>query len=73
MLTVTYVVSRDRQLRSARVLCFVLTSLGPLMASAAEELKYSKVVEWFARRCRPVSVDFMRLSMTLNEWSNVET
>ena len=67
------VVSRDRQLRSARALCFVLTSLGPLMASVAEELKYSKVVEWFACRCGPVSVDFMRLSMTLNEWSNVET
>ena len=49
--------SRDRQARSARVLCFGLATMGPAIGAVAEKLKDSKVTEWFARRSGPLGVD----------------
>ena len=65
--------SRDRQLRSGRVLCFGLASLTTLTSSMAEELKHSNVIEWFARCGGPLGVDFLLVRTTLNVPSNVET
>ena len=38
------IVSRDRKLRSVRVLRFWLASMTPLVGSVAEKLKYSKLI-----------------------------
>ena len=65
------IVSRDRQLRSARVLRFWLASLAPLMSSVAEEFKDSDVMEWFTRRCGPLSIDLRLVRSALNMWSNI--
>ena len=49
--------SRDRQVRSARVLCFGLASMAPLVGSVAEKLKDSNIMEWSTRRCGPLGVE----------------
>ena len=49
--------SCDRQVRSARVLCFGLASMGQLVGSVAEKLEDSKVMEWSTRRCGPLGVE----------------
>ena len=64
--------SRDRQLRSVRVLRIWLASLGALTSSVAEELKYSKFVERPMCRCGPLGVDLWLVGRTFNEWFNVE-
>ena len=66
------VVSRNRQLRSARVLRFGLASLSPLMGSVAEELKDSNVMEWSTCRCGPLSVDLWLVWSALNVCFNVD-
>ena len=53
--------SRHRQLRSGRVLCFGLSSLGPLVGYVAEKVKDSMLVERFTYRGGPHSVDFRRV------------
>ena len=64
--------SRDPQLRSARVLCFRLASFCPLVGSVAEELKDCKVVERSTCRRGPAGVDFVHVTRTFNEWFSVE-
>ena len=64
--------SRDPQLRSGRVLCFGLASLGPLVGSVAEELKDSKVMEWSTRRCGPLGVDLWLVQSVLKACFNVD-
>ena len=66
------IVSRDRQLRSARVLRFGLASIAPLVGSVAEELKDSILIKWSTRVVGPHGVDFVHVSRTFNEWFNVE-
>ena len=66
------VVSRDRQLRSARVRDFGLASLSALMRSVAEELKYFNAMEWFACRCGPLSVDLWLVWSAINVCFNVD-
>ena len=66
------IVSRDRQRRSVRVLCFRLTSMVPLVASVAEELTNSNVMEWSTCRRGSLGVDFVHVARTFNEWFNVE-
>ena len=64
--------SRHRQLRSGRVLCFGLSSLGPLVGYVAEKVKDSMLVERFTYRGGPHSVDFRRVWRMLNDMSNVD-
>ena len=66
------IVSRDRQLRSARVLRFGLASIAPLVGSVAERLKGSILMKWSTRVVGPHSVDFVHVSRMFNEWFNVE-
>ena len=66
------IVSRDRKLRSVRVLGFWLASMAALVGSVVEELKDSKVVERSTCHCGPHGVDFVHVSRTFNEWFNVE-
>ena len=66
------IVSRDPQLRSARVLRFGLASLGRLMGSAAEKLSDSMRAMRFAHRGWLLGVDFVHVSRTFNERFNVE-
>ena len=63
----TEIVSCDRQVRSARVLCFGLASMAPLVGSMAEELKYSIVMESSMCRCGPLGVNFVHVARTFNE------
>ena len=66
------IVSRDRQLRSVRVLGFGLASMAALVSSVAEELTNSNVMEW-STCCRgPLGVDFVHVARTFNECFNVE-
>ena len=64
--------SRDRQLRTVRVLCFGVASMAPLVGSVAEELKESMLIERSTCRCGPLGVDFVHVARTFNEWFNVE-
>ena len=64
--------SRDRQVRSARVLCFGLASLGPLVGSVAEKLKDSKMIEWSTRRCGPLGPGLRLVRSALNACFNVD-
>ena len=66
------IVSRDRQLRSVRVLGFGLASMAALVSSEAEELTNSNFMEWSTRVVGPHGVDFVHVSRTFNEWFNVE-
>ena len=66
------IVSRDRQLRSVRVLGFRLASMAALVSSVAEELTNSNVMEWSTCRRGPLGVDFVHVARTFNEWFNVE-
>ena len=64
--------SRDRQVRSARVLCFGLASMGPLVGSVAEKLKDSEVIEWSTRRCGPLGPGLRLVWSALNACFNVD-
>ena len=66
------IVSRDRQLRSVRVLGFGLASMAALVSSVAEELTNSNIMEWSTCRRGPLGVDFVHVARTFNEWLNVE-
>ena len=66
------IVSRDRKLRSVRVLGFWLASMAALVGSMAKELTNSNVMEWSTCRRGPLGVDFVHVARTFNEWLNVE-
>ena len=72
------IVSRDRQVRSVRVLRFWLASMVPmasmvpLVGSMAEKLTNSILIKWSARVVGAHSVDFVHVSRTFNVWSSVE-
>ena len=66
------IVSRDRKLRSVRVLGFWLASMAALVGSMAKELTISNVMEWSTCRCGPLGVDFVHVARTFNECFNVE-
>ena len=66
------IVSRDRQLRSGRVLCFRLASLGPLMSLVAEELKNSEIMELSTCRRGPIRIDLRLVWSALNACLNVD-
>ena len=66
------IVSRDRQLRSGRVLRFRLASTTPLVGSVGEELKDSKVMKRSACRCGPLGIDLWLVQSTLNACFNVD-
>ena len=66
------IVSRDRQLRSVRVLRFWPASMATLVGSVAEELTNSNFMEWSTRVVGPHGVDFVHVSRTFNKWFNVE-
>jgi len=65
------IVSRDRQLRSGRVLCFRLASLGLLMSAVAEELKDSELMELSTCRRGPLGIDLRLVWSALNACFNV--
>ena len=67
------IVSRDRQLRSVRVLHFGLASMALLTGSVAEELKDSKAMERSTCRCGPLGVDLWFVGSAFNECFSVET
>ena len=60
------IVSRDRQLRSVRVLGFGLASMAALVSSVAEELTNSNIMEWSTCRRGPLGVDLWLVRSTLN-------
>ena len=64
--------SRAPQLRSGRVLRFGPASLGTLMGSVAEELKYSNVMEPSTCRRGPLGIDLRLVWRTLNASFNVD-
>ena len=64
--------SRGPQVRSARVLCFELASLGAMMGSVAEKLTDSILTRWSTRVDGPSSVDLQLDSRTCYAWFNVE-
>ena len=66
------IVSRDRQLRSGRVLCFKLASLGPLMSTVAKELKDSELTELSTCRRGPIRIDLRLVWSALNACLNVD-
>ena len=66
------IVSRDRQVRSVRVLGFWLASVVPLAGPMAEKLTDSILTKWSTRVVGPHGVDFVHVSRTFNEWFNVE-
>ena len=66
------IVSRDRQLRPTRVLCFGLASLGPLTSPVAEKLKDSMLLVWSTRRRGPLGVDLRLVRSMLYICSNVD-
>ena len=43
-----------------------------LAGSVAEELTNSNVIEWSTCRCGSLSVDFVHVARTFNEWFNVD-
>ena len=59
------IMSRDWKLRSVRLLCFGLGSLGRLTTTVAKEFKDSMFTKWFDYK--PVRVDFMQVSSMINE------
>ena len=66
------IVSRDRQLRSVRVLGFWLASMAALVGYMAKELTNSNVMEWSTCRRGSLGVYFVHFARTFNEWFNVE-
>ena len=67
------IVSRDRQLRTVRVVCFVLASMAPLVGSVTAELEYSMLMEWSTCRRGPLGVDLWLVRSTLNACFDVHT
>ena len=72
MLTVTNVVSRDRKLRVARVLCVGRASATRLTGTLAKRLTKSILTSQSTRVVGPHSVDFVLVSKRLNAWFNVD-
>ena len=66
------IVSRDRQLRSVRVLRFWPASMATLVGPVAEKLKDSMLTKLSTRVVGPHGVDFVHVARTFNEWFNVE-
>ena len=66
------IVSRDRQLRWTRVLCFWLASMAPLMSSVAEKLRDSVLMKRSTCRCGPLGVDFWLVRSALGTCFNVD-
>ena len=64
--------SRDPQVRSARVLRFGLSSVVALVGSVAEELEDSNTIEWSTCRRGPLSVDLWLVRSALNACFNVD-
>ena len=71
-LTWTNVVSRARQLRSARLPRIWAAALGWPVGSVAEKLGDSKLAMRFACRGWPLSVDSRCVRKTMTVWSNVD-
>ena len=69
----TKVVSRDRQLRSGRVLRIWAAAVARLVGSVAEKLYDSKLAMRFAYDGRLLGADSWCVWRTLNAWFNVET
>ena len=72
MLTGTNVVSRDRMLRSGRLLCVGVASFGRLARVMAKELKKHILIERSTCASGPLDVDLRFVWTTFNVWSNVE-
>ena len=72
MLTVTNVVSCDRQLRYGRVLCVRVASLGRKTRAMAKELKESKFMERSTCADGLLDVDLQRVWRTRSVCFNVE-
>lgn len=72
MLTVTNVVSCDRQLRYGRVLCVRVASLGRMTRAMAKELKESKFMERSTCAGGLLDVDLQRVWRTRSVCFNVE-
>ena len=66
------IVSRDRQLRSARLLGIGAASLGRLVGSVAKKLGDSILAMGFARCGWRLGVDLQLVWRTFNVWSNVD-
>ena len=66
------IVSRDRQLRSVRVLRFWPASMTTLVGSVAEKLTDSILTRWSTRVDGPSSVDLRLVRRTLNACFNVD-
>ena len=67
------IVSRDRKLRSARVLWFGLASLGRLTMPVAKEAIKSILTRWSARVDGPRGVYFVLVWRMFNASFNIET
>ena len=67
------IVSRDRQLRSVRVLGFWPASMATLVGPVAEKLKDSMLTKLSTRVVGPHGVDLSLVWRTLNASFNVET
>ena len=65
--------SRDRQLRSARVLHFGLASLAQLTTAVAKKLKDYILTKRSTRVGGPLSVDCVLIQKTINACFNVQT
>ena len=72
MLTVTNVVSRDRNLRYGRVLGVRVASFGRNTRAMAKELRESKFMERSTCAGGPLDVELQCFWRTLNVWLNVE-
>ena len=72
MLTETNVVSRDPQLRSARVLCVSVASLVRLARAMAEEFKNSNLMERSTCVGGPLDVNLQRVWRTRSVCFNVK-
>ena len=64
--------SRDWQALLARVLCFGLATMGPVVGSVAEELTDSNVMERFTCRRGPAGIDLRRVWSALSTCFNVD-
>ena len=71
-LTWPEIVSRDRKRRPGRLLCVRVVSLGQWTGIVAEKLTSSILTRWPTRVDGPLSVDFVHVARTFNEWLNVE-
>ena len=72
-LTWPEIVSRSRQLRSARLLCLGVVSLSQLSGTVAKELTDSIFTVWFAHRGGLLGVDLLLVWSMFNACFNMKT